>query len=98
MFMFYYKIHKSCGKTVLAVCDSELLGKNFEEGKLALNVSKDFYGGQKIGSEVLDFFSKADIINITGSKIVSLALKGKWVSKEGIIKIRRIPHAQIFSL
>lgn len=98
MFMFYYKIHKSCGKTVLAVCDSDLLGKKFEEGKFALNVSRDFYGGWEIGSDVLDFFSKADIINITGSKIVSLALKNNWVSKEGIIKVRRIPHAQIFSL
>jgi len=96
--MFYYKIHKSCGKTLLAVCDSGLLGKKFEEGKLALNVSREFYDGQKIGNDVLDFFPKADIINITGSKIVSLALKGKWISKEGIIKIRRIPHAQIFSL
>lgn len=96
--MFYYKIRRARGKTVLAVCDSELLGKKFEKGKLALNVSREFYGGQEIGSEVLDIFPKADIINITGSKIVSLALKGKWISKEGIIKIRRIPHAQIFSL
>jgi len=83
---------------LLAVCDSELLGKKFEEGKLALRVSGDFYGGEKIGSEVLDFFPKADIINITGSKILSLALKSKWVSSEGIIRIRRIPHAQVFSM
>jgi len=96
--MFYYKIHKSRGKTLLAICDSDLLGKKFEEGKLALHVSRDFYGGQEIGNDVVDIFPKADIINIAGSKIVSLALKGKWVSKEGIIKIRRIPHAQIFSL
>ncbi|MFZ3077029.1 MAG: DUF424 family protein [Candidatus Aenigmatarchaeota archaeon] len=96
--MFYYKIHKSRGKTLLAVCDSDLLGKKFEEGKLALYVNREFYGGQEIGNDVLDFFPKADIINITGSKIVSLALKTRWVSKEGIIRIRRIPHAQIFSL
>lgn len=96
--MFYCKIHKSRGKMLLAVCDFRLLGKKFEEGKLALNVSRDFYAGQEIGSEVIDIFPKADIINITGSKIVSLVLKNKWISKEGIIKIRRIPHAQIFSL
>lgn len=96
--MFYYKIHKSGGRTVLAVCDSELLGKVFEEGNLALRVSRDFYGEREIGSDVLDIFQKADIINIAGSRIVSLALKNKWVSKKGIIKIRRIPHAQIFFL
>ncbi len=96
--MFYYKIHKSGGSTVLAACDFELLGKKFEEGKLELHIGKEFYGGQNIGNEVLDLFPKADIINIAGSKIVSLALEHNWVSKDGIIKVKGIPHAQIFVL
>lgn len=96
--MFYCKIHKSRGKMLLAACDSNLLGKTFEEGSHVLCISRDFYGGEKIGNEILELFPKADIINIAGSRIVSLALKNKWVLKKGIIKIRRIPHAQIFFL
>jgi len=96
--MFYYKIHKSGGTTLLAVCDSELLGKTFEEGRLALQISREFYGEQKIGNEVLDLFPRADTINIAGNNIVSIVLKNKWVSKKGIIRIKGIPHAQIFSL
>lgn len=96
--MFFYKIHKSGGSTVLAVCDSELLGKKFEEGKLELHIGREFYGGQKIGNEVMDLFPQADIINIAGSKIISLALEHKWVSEKGIIRVKGIPHAQIFVL
>ncbi len=96
--MFYYKIHKSGGTALLAVCDSELLGKTFEEGRLALHISREFYGGQKIRNEVLVLFPRADIINIAGNNIVSLALKNKWISEKGIIRVKGIPHAQIFSL
>ncbi len=96
--MFYYKIHKSCGKTLLAACDSELLGKTFEEGRRVLCISRDFYGGKKIGNGIVGLFPKADIINISGSKIVSIALKNKWISGKGIIKIGKVPHAQIFVL
>ena len=43
----YTKIHNSRGRTVVAVCDEDLLGKTFEEGKLFLKVSKEFYGGER---------------------------------------------------
>ncbi len=96
--MFYYKIHRFGGKTVLASCDANLLGKKFEQGKRVLFLSAEFYGGEKIGEEIAGLFPEADIINIAGNKIVSIALKNRWVSKGGVLKIKGVPHAQIIIL
>lgn len=96
--MFYYKIHRSAGKTLLAACDEEILGKRFEDGNLVLDIKEGFYRGEKAGNEVVELFQKADIINIAGNKIISLAIKGGWVSKKGIIKVKGTPHAQVFVL
>lgn len=96
--MFYYKIHRSAGKIMLAACDEEILGRRFEDGGLVLDIKKEFYGGGKIGDEIIELFQKADIINMAGSEIISLAKKEEWISEKGIIKIKGIPHAQIFVL
>jgi hypothetical protein len=42
------KIHKTFdGRNVLAVCDSDLLGKKFEEKDLQIDLNSDFYKGKK---------------------------------------------------
>lgn len=98
MRMFYYKIHKSGENKILAVCDSGIIGKRFEEGNLALDVKKEFYGNERIGNDVAGLFQNANIINIVGKKIVSLAAREGWISKKNILKIKGIPHAQIIVL
>jgi len=42
------KIHKSRERKILAVCDNELFGKKFEEGKLRLDLSSEFYDGEEV--------------------------------------------------
>lgn len=92
--MFFYKVHKSGGKILLAACDSDIAGKKFSEGKLALEIRKDFYCGKKTGGEIIGLFPQADIINIAGKEIVFLAARSGWVSKNSVLKIKNIPHAQ----
>ena len=42
------KIHKMPdGRSVIAVCDSNLLGKKFEEKNLQLDLTADFYKGSE---------------------------------------------------
>ena len=48
----YVKIHESYRK-VVAVCDSELVGKKFEEGKMQLDVRENFYNGEEVDEEKL---------------------------------------------
>ena len=93
------KIHHSYRK-VVAVCDYELLGKKFEEGKFQLDITKDFFeGDKKSEEEIISIMQKMEnedaTFNIVGKKSTSTALKAGIISKEGIKKIQNVPFALV---
>lgn len=90
-------------RDVIAICDSELLGKTFEQGKFQLHVKESFYKGKtgkKVSEkellEIINHHSKEDAsFNIIGEKSISIALKAEIISEEGIKKIQNIPFALV---
>jgi len=89
------KVHKKDEKTVVAVCDDELLGKKFEEGNLQLDLSSDFYKGNKLSDkEIGDLVRNADAVNLVGERAVALGIAEGIIEQKHIIKIKGIPHAQ----
>ena len=96
-YKMYVKIHETENKDIVAVCDEDLIGKKFEEKELILDVSEEFYKGEKMDEKrTLEIMKKVDILNIVGEKSIDLASKNDIVSKMNIIKIKGIPHAQVF--
>jgi len=96
MCSYYMKLHKKGNDVVLAVCDEELLGKYFTDGKLRLHIKEDFYGGSKVGrEELLKALKEATIINAVGERSVSIVIGDNNVLKEAIIRICGIPHVQL---
>jgi len=90
------KIHKNGDKKIIAICDSDLIGKKFEQGKLQLDLTSDFYkGDEKPESDIARLIKSAHILNLVGKNSVSLAIKEKMLDEKNIIKIKNIPHAQI---
>ena len=95
----YTKIHKSGDRNIIAICDEELIGKTFSEGNLILDITERFYKGEKLTpDETLELMKGALNLNIVGKESISLALKNKIIEKENIIKIQKIPHAQVYQL
>ncbi len=93
------KIHKSY-RGVVAVCDSELLGKKFEEGQKILEVRESFYNGEEIKEkkmiELMSDLAKEDAtFNIIGKNSVNAALKAGIISKKGIKKVQGVPFALV---
>lgn len=87
-------------RDVVTLCDKELLGKCFEEGKFQLDIKESFYKGDETTEEeaiiLLKNMSKEDAtFNIVGEKSVSTALKAGVISQEGVGKIKGIPFALI---
>jgi len=88
-------IHKIDGKKIIAISDSDLLGKKFEDGNKQLDLTADFYKGEeKKEAEILEIVKNAYIIQFTGEKSVTFGVKNKIIEKENIIKISGIPHAE----
>lgn len=90
------KKHKTRdGRIILAVCDSDLIGKKFEQGKLQIDLTTDFYKGEeKTESEILLMIQEAYILNLVGEKSVKLGLKQGLIDETHILNIQGIPHAQ----
>ncbi len=93
------KIHKTY-RDVVAICDSELIGKTFEENEFQLDVKESFFKGEKVSKEkllsIMQDMSKEDaIFNIVGEKSINTALKAGIISEQGVKKIQGVPFAMI---
>jgi len=93
------KIHKSY-RTIVALSDTDLLGKTLEEGIKQIEVKPTFFQGEeKTKEEVIEILKdmqKEDAtFNIVGKESVECALKAGIISKEGIIMIDNVPVALV---
>ena len=93
------KIHGSYRETI-AICDSGLIGKTFEEGDNQIIVRETFFGGdEKSEREVLEIIERGAAedctFNIVGEESVKTALKAGIIKKEGIKRIQGIPIALV---
>ncbi len=85
-------------RDIVAVCDEELLGKRFEDGKFQLDVKENFYKGKeadkiKIIEIMKEMSGEYAIFNIVGEESVNAALEAGIISKGEIGKIKEIPFA-----
>ena len=89
------KIHKTEDKRmILAICDSDLLGKKFEEKNKQLDLTSDFYKGEeKSEQEICDLMRNAHNLNLVGKKSVTLAINENLISGNHIKEIKKIPYA-----
>jgi hypothetical protein len=92
--MFYYKLHKTEFGTMIAICDKELSGKNLKNKNLDFFVNPRFYGEEEIDEKILELIKDSNDGNVIGNNIVELLLKNKIISRDSIIKIGKIKHAQ----
>lgn len=90
------KIHNvQEGKKLVAICDSELLGKKIEHGDLQLDLASDFYKGEeKSPEEVEDIIKGAYLINVVGDESIAFCIKIGVIDKGHVLKVGDIPHAQ----
>ena len=95
----FYKIHSSGNNSVLAACDKELLGITLEYGNVCFEIKESFYKGESTDEvELRELLNQFDNINLVGKKVVSVALKENLIGEKNIIKIKNIPHVQIFKI
>ncbi len=100
--MLSINLKKSKKGTILAICDSELLGKTLKEGKLVIDLNKyrSFYEGKLISEtdpSLEQIIKNADSINIVGKKAIE-TLKKFGLDVSGVKTIESIPHLQIYRL
>jgi hypothetical protein len=93
------KIHEGYRKTV-ALCDSDLIGKTFEQDIMQIKIRPHFFkGDEKTKQEIIlmlqDLNKEDATFNIVGKESIKTALEAGIIKESGIIKIQDIPIALI---
>jgi hypothetical protein len=97
--MFWGKVFQTKYEIVAALCDENLLEKTIERKGVKIKISKHFYGGKLIDEErAVKVMNEATIGNIIGKEIVEVAKKNGFISRENVILIDGIPHAQFVKI
>ena len=89
-------VHKTQdGKKIVAICDEGLVGKKFKEKNVQLDLSSEFYNGEKKSEEdILKLLDDAYIVNMAGKNAVDLGKKAGIVLEENILYVQKIPYTQ----
>ncbi len=94
--MILVKIHNSGTSEVICLCDSGLLGKKFSQDNMYLNITERFYRGVEMPEDkMLSLMKTSRNLNIVGRESITFALKHHFITKESVIIIQGIPHAQV---
>jgi uncharacterized protein len=90
------KVHRQGAEVLIAVCDSDLVGKKFAEGRLRLEVSKDFFGEEMASPEEVEAaLRSATIANFVGCCAVEQAICLGYVERENVLSIDGVLCAQM---
>ncbi|MGI0141665.1 MAG: DUF424 domain-containing protein [Candidatus Micrarchaeales archaeon] len=101
--MIYIKVHKTEKGDMIAMCDENLIGKVFSEGKMELDLKtySDFYKGDLMSKEhILSALSFNELYsaNIVGEESVGVIIK-KGIADEGQVKrVAKVPFVHIYNV
>lgn len=92
----YLKAYQQGSDRLIAVCDCDVLGRKFTQGKLCLEVSPDFFGNAKASlKEVEVALAGATMANFVGCRTVEHAISLGYVEKDNVLSINGVLYAQM---
>ena len=96
---FVVRVHKGY-RWLVAICDSCLKGKVFDEGEKQLDISTRFFEGDFVNKEelkniIVKMRSEDATFYIVGDKSVDVVKSVGLVGKDGVMKIAGISFALI---
>ena len=85
------------GTILVNICDEELVGKTVSEGQLTVHLSREFYSGEVVDTgEALRLIRTCSIVNLAGTRAVSLAVENSVGAQEAIREIEEVPFLMIY--
>ena len=101
MLVMYLKVHETERGKVIAVCDSDLIGKVLDDGKIFMDLDKNrsFYVGSfATKDEVCAALKSFNSINFVGKKCTKILISLDLVASASIEKVCGVPFVQIYEL
>jgi hypothetical protein len=94
---FSVKVTSYQNSTTLNICDAELLGKKIVQDDLTMKISENYYGEKFVEEEEAKILLlNSSIINMVGTKTISLSIALGVGSEDGIKIVSGVPFLLIF--
>jgi hypothetical protein len=91
---FCIKIHKIKDLKILAICDEEVLEKEFEFNGLKFKISKNFYFEKYADEkEIEEILKNVNLINAFGNNSVNFLISKKLINEKKVLNIGNQKHA-----
>ncbi len=95
----FLKVHVSGNERVVALCDTEVIGKRITDGRIVLDLQKyaDFYRGEKVSEQkAIEVLKTATSVNIIGKKSLVAAERAGVAKYMQAKNIGGVPHLQVY--
>jgi hypothetical protein len=85
------------GNVHVNICDEELLGTKVQDGTLEMHISRDYFGGEMVGSdEAIQLVRSCAVANLVGGRIVQRVLAEKLAAPGAVRTIGNVAFLMIF--
>ena len=85
------------GSVMVDICDLDLIGTKLEQGKLVINLTREYYQQEVIELDrASELLQKCSTANLVGSKIVQKAIEMKLANEASVRKISGVPFLMIY--
>lgn len=94
--MFIVNERDSPHGLLVVITDKEIIGKVFSEGKLQLDLTKEFYRGEERSKEEVErILERAYVIHFTGEKAVEFGKNLGLIEEGKVLVVKNVPHAEV---
>lgn len=94
--MICIRVYTQGRERLVAACDPDIVGKTFRSDGLVLEVSESFYHGDDVDEEALvNWLRLATVANLSGERVVAVAVENGFIDEGCVIRIGGVPHAQM---
>ncbi len=99
--MIYIKFHNADDGVILAMCDSELIGRVLEEGDVYIDIKgySEFYVGELVEpGQARAMIDRGAIkaANIIGNEAVDVAIDSDIIRQENVSKVNGVRYAHAY--
>lgn len=94
--MFAVRNYQQGTQRLCAACDEGLLGKEYREDHVRLDVRETFFDGMRVERAALEtMLRQCTLANVVGEEAVQVAVELGLVEAANVRRVEGVPHAQM---
>ena len=83
--------------TLVSICDEELLGTTVKGDRVDMEISREYFGGDKVNEDqAISMVKQSSIVNLAGARIVEKVIDQKLASAQAVKKIGPVAFLMIY--